>query len=102
MNDNDRAATVADFREQGVIDAKKCAGIFAELCFEASPARRMDPRLWLDVHHGEIVPKRLETLRRLGATDRELTMYANSLNAVLKSELSRFDNVVGPIEGFDP
>lgn len=98
----DRVATIADFREQGQLDAKKCAGIFADLCIDASPAKRMDPRLWLDVHHGEIVPKRLDTLRQLGATDDELKVYVGSLGSELSRELSRFHNTVGPINAFRP
>ncbi|MFT4116538.1 hypothetical protein [Bradyrhizobium sp.] len=98
----DRIATIDDFREQGVLDARKCAGLFAELCIEASPAKRIDPRIWLDVHHSEIVPKRLDNLRRLGATENELSVYVGSLNISLSYELSRFHNVVGPIAGFRP
>ena len=92
-------ATIADFRAQGALDAQKCAGIFQDLCIEASPARRIEPRVWLDVHHGEIVPKRLDTLRRLGATDDELSTYIGSLDAALKTALSRFHNT---IPGFRP
>ncbi|MDA9400914.1 MULTISPECIES: hypothetical protein [Bradyrhizobium] len=98
----DRVATIADFREQGALDARKCAGIFSELCIEASPARRMDPEDWLDVHYSEIVPKRLDTLHRLGATAEELVVYVSFLNTALKTELKRFHNIVGPIEGFRP
>lgn len=93
--ETDRPATLADFREQAVLDGRRCAAAFEELCIDS---QRLTVLMWLDVHATMIVPRRLDYLKKVGASEQELALYAETLDFTVGHELRRFHNTIGPIE----
>ncbi len=88
--EEDRPATLTDFREEGRRNGLKAAEAFGRLCLGPDPAKLMPPDVWWRVHEEEVLPATLNKMRSAGASSEELDAYSSALNSELDQYCMNF------------